>query len=79
MATITIKNIPDNVVVSLKQRAQQNRRSLNSELITILERATKLYPLPVDEILEEARRLREFTADHLLTATEVEQLINEGR
>jgi len=36
---ITIRNIPDELYERLKQRAAQNRRSLNSELLAVLENA----------------------------------------
>lgn len=35
--TITLKGIPDDVYERLKQSAQANRRSVNSELIVCLE------------------------------------------
>ena len=37
MATLTIKNIPDEVYEQLKQRAARHRRSVNSEVIVCLE------------------------------------------
>ena len=37
MTTITIKNIPDDVVERLKEQAARNRRSMNSEAIRCLE------------------------------------------
>ena len=38
MATLTIKNIPDEVYEQLKQRAARHRRSVNSEVIVCLEK-----------------------------------------
>jgi plasmid stability protein len=38
MPALTIKNIPDEVYRRLKENARQNRRSLNSEAIVLLER-----------------------------------------
>jgi len=34
MATLTIKNIPDEVYAQLKQRAARRRRSVNSEVMS---------------------------------------------
>ena len=39
MPTLTIKNLPDDLYKQLKKRAQEQRRSLNSEVIVCLERA----------------------------------------
>jgi plasmid stability protein len=39
MPKITIRNVPDRLHERLKQRAAQNRRSLNSELLAVLENA----------------------------------------
>ena len=48
MATITVLNIPDEVIVMIKNRARRNKRSMDQEIRTILsevvldrERATK--------------------------------------
>lgn len=38
MPALTIKNVPDEVYRRLKETARQNRRSLNSEAIVLLER-----------------------------------------
>jgi len=37
MATITLKNVPDDVHVALKQRASRHKRSLNQEVIHCLD------------------------------------------
>ena len=57
-ATLTLKNIPDDVYERLKHSAQTHRRSLNSEVIVCLE--TMLFPAKVTtgERLERARALR---------------------
>ena len=39
MATLTLRNVPDDLVERLKLRAKQHRRSLNSETIASLELA----------------------------------------
>jgi plasmid stability protein len=37
MATLTIRNFPDDVHEQLKEQAKRNRRSLNQEVIAVLE------------------------------------------
>jgi len=39
MATLTIKNLPDQIYAQLKARAAEHRRSINSEAILAVERA----------------------------------------
>ena len=37
MATVTLKNVPEDLVRMLKEEAKQNRRSLNQEALARLE------------------------------------------
>jgi plasmid stability protein len=39
MATMTLKNVPDELYEQLKRRAERHRRSVNKEAITCLELA----------------------------------------
>ncbi|MEL6614587.1 MAG: Arc family DNA-binding protein [Bacteroidota bacterium] len=41
MATLTLKNVPDDLHRRLKERAARNHRSLNREVIHALERAVE--------------------------------------
>lgn len=79
MTNLTVKNIPPLVYARLKQQAENNRRSINSEIITILERALSIQPIDVETMIEQSRKLRELTANYTLTADEIEKMINEGR
>jgi antitoxin FitA len=38
--SLSIKNVPDKVAVALRERARRNRRSLQGELLAIIEQAT---------------------------------------
>lgn len=59
MITLTLKNIPEELHAMLKESAERNRRSLNSEILVRLER--EFAAPPVDpEVL--ARQLRQFTS-----------------
>jgi plasmid stability protein len=79
MTNLTVKNIPPLVYARLKQQAENNRRSINSEIITILEKALSIQPIDVEAAIETSRKLRELTANYTLTADEIEKMINEGR
>ncbi|HMU32665.1 MAG TPA: hypothetical protein PKC89_02255 [Pyrinomonadaceae bacterium] len=50
MATLTIKNLPDEIYTILSETAKRNRRSINGEAIFRLERSLDL---PVRESKEE--------------------------
>lgn len=55
---LSIKNAPDAVVRRLKQRAKRNRRSLQGELLVILEEAARSSrALTLEEAIAEVQRL----------------------
>ncbi|KAA3656618.1 MAG: Arc family DNA-binding protein [Chloroflexi bacterium] len=79
MATVTIKNIPDDLYKKLKESAKANRRSINNEVILLIEQAFQTYRPRPEELEAEARKLRELTAHYHLTNEELDQWKNEGR
>jgi len=55
---LSIKNAPDEVVQRLRQRAERHHRSLQGELLAIIEEAVKPeQELSPAELLAEVRRL----------------------
>lgn len=58
MATITVKDIPDDLYAALKAAAAANRRSINREIIHSIELAVRSRPATAEELIESARRLR---------------------
>ena len=58
MATLTLKNIPDELHALLKESAEKNRRSLNSEILVRLESA---FTAPIVDVRQHARELKAFT------------------
>jgi plasmid stability protein len=79
MATVTVKNIPDELYKRLKAVAEINRRSINSEIIVCIENAVTSRRINPDEVLENARRLRQLTADHPISYEEFNKAKAEGR
>jgi len=79
MVAITVKNIPATLYERVKERAKANHRSINNELITILEQSVMLQPIDLAETLERTRRIRELTANYIITDDELIRLKNEGR
>ena len=55
---ISIKNAPDDLVVALRARAQRNHRSMQREVLSILDAAVRQPKrLSIDELLAEVRKL----------------------
>ena len=79
MATVTVKNIPDELYKRLKSVAELNRRSINSEIIICIERAVTSHRINPEDLLESARLLRELTIDHPISDKEFNQAKSEGR
>jgi plasmid stability protein len=71
---LSIKNVPDAIAAKLKERAARHHRSLQGELMMIIEEAIKEQPrLTLDEIWERGNRLG------LSTPSESVQMIREDR
>jgi plasmid stability protein len=55
---LSIKNAPDDLVVKLKERAAKHHRSLQGELLAIIEEALRTpHRLTPKDVLAEIRRL----------------------
>jgi antitoxin FitA len=54
---LSIKNVPDELATQLKQRARRNHRSLQGEVLAILEEAERPRRLTPLELLAEVRKL----------------------
>lgn len=81
MATLTIKNLPDEIYAALRNTAKQHRRSINSEAIVQLERSVNTPIKDRDELLAEIQEFREKLSRKgvYLTDEFLEFAKNEGR
>jgi len=71
---LSIKTVPDNMVHSLRVRAERHHRSLQGELMAILEEAVREpAPLSADDVLTKVRLLG------LATPSESADMIREAR
>jgi plasmid stability protein len=71
---LSIKNAPDDVVQRLRARAARNHRSLQGELMAIIEEAVgPSRPLTPDEVLRKVRELG------LSTPAEAAAMVREDR
>ena len=56
--SLSIKNVPDDVLERLRSRARGNRRSLQGELLDVVERAAnEAPPMTIEEVYERAKAL----------------------
>ena len=71
---LSIKNAPDDMVNRLRARAERHHRSLQGELMAIVEEAVRApQPLSADDVLAEVRRLG------LTTPAEAASMVREDR
>jgi antitoxin FitA len=79
MATVTFKNIPDDLYEQLKQAANAHHRSVNSELIYCLEKTFKPTRISATELAEKALRLRSQVDAKKVDIDQINEAINQGR
>jgi plasmid stability protein len=81
MATLTIKNLPDQTYERLRQTAKNFRRSINSEVIFRLERSLNEDDHDRHQLLEDIRISREQMKKKgiWLTNDLIQRAKNEGR
>ncbi len=79
MVTVTIKNIPEQIYERIKAQAKINHRSINGEILSILEQAISIPPIDVKTTLERTRKIRELTAHYMITDEEMSKWKKEGR
>lgn len=79
MASLTIKGVPDSLLDVLRRRAEQHRRSLNSEVLQLLENAAAAKRVDPAAVLTRIHHLQERTSLPPLTDASLELVIEEGR
>lgn len=78
-ATLTLKNIPDDVHERLKALADLHRRSVSDEAIVVLKSALAPAKLTPPERLARARALRESFGRTRFRARDIDAMKREGR
>jgi plasmid stability protein len=73
MPNLLVRDIPERVYERLRERAASNRRSMSSEIVTMLERAVLPQPVDVDALIGEAEDV------HRLFAEPLPDLISKGK
>jgi len=77
--SITVKNIPLDLHEDLKASAARHRRSLNSEIIALLEDRLKPRKRAPEEMLAAVRVLHDRLKGVRLTSEMIDQAKREGR
>lgn len=80
MADLTVYGVTDEVYALLTQRATENRRTVNDEVLVVLDEGIRRYRAHCERpSLEEIRAFRESLNVPPLTEEFLERAINEGR
>ena len=79
MATLTIKNIPDELYEQLKQSAARHRRSVNSEVIVCLEKVLGSSFVDPATLLASIRALRKTVSTVFVNEEDLQAAKDEGR
>lgn len=79
MASLTIKGVPDSLLDALRERAKQHRRSLNSEVLQLLESSAAAHRVDAEALLTRIHRLQERAPLPPLKDFVLKQAIEEGR
>lgn len=77
--TLTLKGIPDDLYIRLKQTAEVHRRSLNNEAISVLE--TMLLPrkATASDRIARARALRASLGTRTFSTKDIDAFKRQGR
>jgi plasmid stability protein len=78
VSTLTLKGLPERLHRKLRARALRNRRSLNREIIALLEEAAAPRRVDPEALLARAASLRKRVGGHL-TDSDLAALRNAGR
>ena len=79
MASLTIKNLPDELYEQIKRSAAAHRRSINSELIVGLEKVFQPAQSDVTTHIHGAREVRAALAEYRFNLDEIQQAKTDGR
>ena len=60
---LSVKNVPDDLAAKLRSRAKRHHRSLQGELMTILDEAVTPGKMSLDEVRQQVKQLGIQTGD----------------
>ena len=79
MVNISLRDVPDELYQQLKQMAENERRSVNQQILVLLERSLKLRQRPSAEVWQRIEQRRETIASRVGITPDSAELIAEDR
>jgi len=79
MANVSLRDVPEELYQQLKQMAEQERRSINQQILILLERSIAAREKPSAELWERIDRRREAIYQREGLISDSAQLIAEDR
>lgn len=79
MANVSLRDVPEELYQQLKQMAEQERRSINQQILILLERSIATREKPLAELWERIDRRREAIYQREGLISDSAQLIAEDR
>ena len=76
---LSVKRVPDRIVAKLRRRAMAHHRSLQGELLSLLEEAVEPGRLTVEELRREIRKLGLSTPDESTAMIREDRDARQGR
>ena len=79
MASLTIRDIPDDILDALRHRARRNHRSLNGEVLSLLERQAFVSVVDAESLIAGVREVQEQYSMAPVDHDEVDAIKRRGR
>jgi plasmid stability protein len=76
---LSIKRVPERIVAKLRRRAIAHHRSLQGELLSLLEEAVEPSRLTVEELRREIKKLSLRTPDESIAMIREDRDVRQGR
>lgn len=79
MANISLRDVPDELYQQLKEMAERDRRSVNQQILVMLERSVRQQKRPTAEVWEQIDQQREAIRARVGITPDSAELIAEDR
>ncbi len=79
MVNISLRDVPDELYQQLKQIAESERRSVNQQILVLLERSLRLHQRPTAEVWQQIEQRREAIRARVGLTPDSAELIAEDR
>ena len=79
MVNISLRDVPDEVYQQLEQMAERERRSVNQQILVLLERSLSLHQRPSAEVWQQIEQRREAIRARVGVTPDSAELVAEDR